>query len=274
MKNFSTESLATLLRDDDPSVITLVKEQLYEQGLEDIVTLRGMSGSGDILVDQHLNEVIARIEHELFQEEFLLYCHGFPLDGDLEDACWKLAKLSFTGSDEKQGRKLLDEWAGVVNIRLSQAKDTLAGINILADFLTRDLGFKGNTQNYYHTDNNYINRVLETRCGIPISLSLIYLLIGRRLNLPLKGIGMPGHFICAWNNVYFDPFKGGKVLHREECVNLCKEFGYTFQDHYLNPISNKFILARMINNLQYVYEMGGQHDHHLLMMNYLNALQA
>src|SRR5438876_1144393 len=75
-----------------------------------------------------------------------------------------------------------------------------AVLGVINQHLFTELGFHGNEQNYYEPDNSYLNRVLDRRTGNPISLCLIYLLIARRLRLPIAGIGMPGHFLVRYQS--------------------------------------------------------------------------
>src|SRR5438132_13692883 len=110
--------------------------------------------------------------------------------------------------------ELLDSYANELRERLEsggEAKQTLTTIN---KYLFRELGFSGNDENYYDPQNSYLNRVIDLRKGNPINLSLLYILLARRLRLPVAGIGLPGHFLCRYQSIsaelYFDPFHGGK----------------------------------------------------------------
>jgi regulator of sirC expression with transglutaminase-like and TPR domain len=93
--------------------------------------------------------------------------------------------------------------------------------------------------------------------GIPISLSVVYLLIGQRLGLPLLGIGMPGHFLVKYESkrysVFIDCFNGGALLTEKNCARFLTEAGYGFDDKYLQPSPVRAILARMAKNLCSIY---------------------
>ncbi len=130
----------------------------------------------------------------------------------------------------------------------------------LAEFLFQAFGLRGNTANYADPRNSYLNEVLDRRAGIPISLSVIYLEIGRQLGLPVAGVGLPGHFIVsvqtAAGAVYLDPFHGGVTLTRENCVELARSAsGYSgpFERRWLEPAAPRDIVARMLNNLRNFY---------------------
>lgn len=126
------------------------------------------------------------------------------------------------------------------------------------DYLFNDLGFHGNRENYYDPRNSYLNDVLDRRTGLPITLSVVYLEIGWRLDLPLVGIGLPGHFIVAWHEpgeplLFVDPFSGGAVLSVHDCQDRVNElFGQPIrlQREWLQPVEPHTILMRMLNNLK------------------------
>ena len=93
---------------------------------------------------------------------------------------------------------------------------------IINHYLFDELGFTGNEENYYDPENSYLNRVMDQRTGNPINLCLLYMLLARRLRLPVAGIGLPGHFICRYQStaaeIYLDPFNRGKFLTKADCV--------------------------------------------------------
>ncbi len=130
----------------------------------------------------------------------------------------------------------------------------------LAEFLFQSLGLRGNRADYYDPRNSYLNEVLVRRLGIPISLSAVYLEVGRQLGLPVAGVGLPGHFIVAVDApagpLYLDPFNDGVRLTLEDCVQRVRSAsGYSgaFDPRWLNFIPPREIVARMLNNLRGFY---------------------
>jgi regulator of sirC expression with transglutaminase-like and TPR domain len=99
--------------------------------------------------------------------------------------------------------------------------------------------------------------VLDHRVGNPINLCLVYLLLARRLRLPVAGIGLPGHFLCRYQSsraeVYVDAFHGGRVLVKADCVKLVMQWQHRFDDSFLAPLSARRILMRICSNLHSVY---------------------
>lgn len=123
-----------------------------------------------------------------------------------------------------------------------------------------DLGFTGDVEHYYDPGNSFLNSVLRRRAGLPITLSVLGLEVGRRLGLRLAGVGMPGHFLLqdldAVPPAWVDPFAGGRVLDRagcEERFHLVNGEDAPFHDRYLEPVGPRAILARMLANLKAIY---------------------
>jgi regulator of sirC expression with transglutaminase-like and TPR domain len=130
----------------------------------------------------------------------------------------------------------------------------------LADFLFRQLGFAGNTSDYNDPRNNYLNEVIDRRLGNPISLSVLMIVVARRLGILASGIGLPGHFIVGVYGLdkwyFYDPFHGGMRISQNDCAQLVfSSTGYSgpFQPEWLQPVNASQVLARMLNNLRLAY---------------------
>ena len=144
------------------------------------------------------------------------------------------------------------------NLRVDDSPiQTVEKINTL---LFETLGFRGNTDDYYDPRNSFFNDVLDRRVGIPITLSAVYLEVARRLKFPIVGVGMPGHFLVKFANrddeFFLDPFNRGEILTREDCqLKLHEMYGDSleFHDRLLGRVTNRQILARMLNNLKLIY---------------------
>lgn len=129
-------------------------------------------------------------------------------------------------------------------------------------YLFEEQGFRGSPQeHYYDPRNSYLNEVLERRLGIPITLALLYLAVGRRLGLALEGINFPGHFLvrCALpeEDLYIDPFAGGRLLETQDLEDLLRRVNrgepMPLEQRFLQPASPRQILARMLRNLKQIH---------------------
>ena len=162
----------------------------------------------------------------------------------------------------------LDELAAAV------PSPTFAGI---AQFLfTGPDAFIGNRAEYYDPENSLLPRVLDRHAGIPISLSVIMMEVGRRLGVPIVGIGMPGHFLVglarAQGDVpetFADPFHEGRIMDADQCQDLFHQVTgthQTFLEGFLAPVHPMAIVERMLNNLKAVYQSRSELDrlHHVM----------
>mgnify|MGYP003310751058 FL=1 len=149
----------------------------------------------------------------------------------------------------------LDMMARVATRRVRSPDNHLTAINNLSEYLFDELGFTGNSNDYYDPSNSLLPEVLSSRSGIPITLSLIYIEIGRRLGIPLTGIGMPGHFLVGHRDItglFIDPFNRGILLNEAECMERMMHVtdDINWDPKYLLPISHKEFISRMIRNLK------------------------
>lgn len=131
----------------------------------------------------------------------------------------------------------------------------------LARHLFVDEGFAGDGVDYYSPENSYLDRVLDRRCGIPITLSVLAIEVGRRIGVPLVGVGMPGHFLVRSaldDDTFLDPFAGGARLDRAACERRHRDaVGGLFSPSMLDPVGPRAILARMLGNLKEVHRRRG-----------------
>ena len=129
----------------------------------------------------------------------------------------------------------------------------------VARFLFETEGFVGNRTAYYDWRNSCLDRVIATRTGIPISLSVLMIEVARRLGVPMVGIGMPAHFLVRAaqdEDAFFDPFHGGRQLDRSDArrrFEAVTNGQVAWDDTYLDPTPNRDIVIRMLNNLKGVF---------------------
>jgi regulator of sirC expression with transglutaminase-like and TPR domain len=121
-------------------------------------------------------------------------------------------------------------------------------------------GFRGNQQDYYDPRNSFLNDVIDRKTGIPITLSLLYMEVSRRIGLKVEGVGMPGHFIVKYQQagveVFVDPFGRGEILQEEGCQQKLIQLhgkGFRFNRSCLEAVNHSQILTRMLYNLKSIY---------------------
>jgi len=150
----------------------------------------------------------------------------------------------------------LDSFGDIVRER---ARDALNAIDVIAALnavFFEDLGFRGNRESYYDPRNSYLNEVIDRRTGIPITLTVVYIEVARRIGFPLKGVGLPFHFIAKHEaddgDIFIDPFNAGRLLGSAGCGELIAQMSggkVELRPEHLDAVSNKQILTRMLSNL-------------------------
>jgi len=250
-------ALAKLLADEDPRTLQLLQSTLAERGEEGITFLESVVRDGAPTAQRNATQMLRVLRETAAWEAMARFCATCGSHFDLEVASWLVARTRYPELDEAAYRARIDQMAKELHERLTGRETPRATIEVCNHYLFRTLGFRGNRQDYYDPDNSYLNRVLDRRLGIPISLSVLYLLLARRLRVPLVGINMPAHFLLKFQspttNFFFDPFHEGELLDEADCRELCKRLGVTFNPVFLTPTTPQIILLRMCNNLQAIY---------------------
>ena len=183
-------------------------------------------------------------------------------DIQLDRAALYLAGEEYPEIDVQSHLAELDAFAGQIALRLGYETAPAELARGIAGYLFDEVGFHGNHGEYYDPDNSFLNRVLETRAGIPITLSLVFLEVGRRLGLRCSGVGLPGHFIVGLDDSeeYLDPFNAGATLSKGDCQNLVHKMSgghLEWTDEFLAPYSKRDLLFRILNNLKAVHMQNG-----------------
>jgi len=262
------QALITLLGDDDAHVHNVARERLLQIGEPATTFLRAAGNAdGDGKVRIAARNVLAQMQQEDVTSSFYLFSLLPDEQIDLEQAVFLLARLRFPDLDLAPYQRQLDQLAQKMAQRLAglhHHRDRTRVLRVMNQVLVDEEGFSGNMEDYYDPANSFLNCVLERRTGIPITLSVIYLLIGRRLHLPIRGINMPVRFICQYHSppesFYFDPFNKGQVLTRLECAKLVQQARQPFHDGLLAPAGARDIMARMIRNLLVIYHHQENHQ--------------
>ena len=178
-----------------------------------------------------------------------------PSPIELDRAALEIARLEYPNLDGGPVIAELDRYAAMIADRAEDLSDGPLFVETANAFLFEELGLKGNYEDYYNPDNSYLNRVVESKLGIPITMSVIYIEVARRLAKPVFGIGLPGHFLIRYDDgdfsTYIDPYHGGTLLDAEGCCRLAQ--AESLDPEYLAPVDKRSIAMRMINNLRQIY---------------------
>lgn len=181
-------------------------------------------------------------------------------DIDLARANLLIAKEEYPGLDVEKYLRKIDTLAKEIKKRMGKVESPSETIQQMNQYLFEEKGFRGNTENYYDPRNSFLNDVLDRKTGIPITLSTLYMEVGRRIEFPIVGVGFPGHFLVKYSDeteeILIDPFNQGVILSEEDCqARLDQAYGGTmeFQERFLAAVTKKQILTRILHNLKGIY---------------------
>lgn len=177
----------------------------------------------------------------------------------------------------------VDEMAARLKVRIAPDATPVHKLRMLNHYFYGELHFHGNVNNYYDTDNSYLNRVLERRCGIPISLAALYMELGQQIGLALQGVAFPGHFLVKLKlpdgSVFIDVFDGGRCLTREDLEERVEPYAAAHAvgvdevlPIFLAAAPSRDILARMLRNLKGIYARDGDQTRMLAVLHRLVVL--
>lgn len=267
-----------LLDDDDPEVVNTVRDSMLQDS-EIVIPILEKLWFEDALPNYSnvIENVIQEIQFESLKSDVKseLRKDSFsPLNA------WVLAsRLEYPNISESQIKAHLNELKLQIWIKLADVNNPIDQIQILNHVFFEVFGFKGNNDNYHHIDNSIVLRVLETKKGNPISLSILYLTLANSLGIPLFGINLPQHFVLGYGQLkpdinknriwdfneisneklesiifYINPFSKGQIFTKESLLAFLKVIKINPNREFMEPCSSKDILMRMLRNISYAYE--------------------
>jgi len=261
------KALLSLLYTEQGANLRIIKEKLIQLGPEVVGQLRHLHATAHAAQADHgaddepertmMAERLGDVIEEIDGRHLLRAWQNWLEQPDLEEGCLLLSRIAYPELESEVYQGLLDAMAEELRNVVKHERWPDGVIRVINQYLFTDKGFHGNTVHYYDPDNSYLNRVLDRRVGIPITLSAVYLLLTRRLDLPIVGIGMPSHFLvqceATGHDLFIDPFNGGQLLTKAECSTFLINSGYGFKEQYLQPATDQEMLVRMMRNLIYIY---------------------
>lgn len=199
---------------------------------------------------------------------------------NLIEAALVIASNEYPALDISAYLRSLEVMAEELQLQLLDCVDAEDFVHGMNHYLYDELGFSGNLANFNDPRNSFFNDVLDRRLGIPLTLSMLYLDLGRRIGLPLHGVSFPGHFLVKLEDeggdLVLDPFSGGLILDDDELHQRLRHFSKSGRDwdlqRLLAPASNRSMLARMLRNLKNIYFEAEDFEHALDMVNFLLLL--
>ena len=201
---------------------------------------------------------------------------------DLAQACLMIAQDAYPGLAVERYLGDIERLALRLRARTPSRADAEERVAALNEFLYEELGFRGNTDDYYDPRNSYLNEVIDRRVGIPITLAVLYMALGRRVGLPLEGVSFPGHFLVRLRLrtgvLVLDPFEGGMPQSEADLRSRLERvippgvagnvpIAELPLDQFLEAATNRQILARVLRNLKAIYRDTDQPERLLAVLN-------
>ncbi len=262
---FTTEqqqALAGLLDDSSPSVRAALLAHFTRHGRQSVEFLRGISSQHNRALAVFANQYLRELNFSDPVTEF----RGFirSLNYELETGALLLSRTIHPDLDIGASCSLLDRMAARCRELIAEPAAARDKCRVLNRVLFHEHGFRGNTEHYADPLNSFLDQVLIRRKGIPLSLSLVYLLVAERIGLSLEPVGLPGHFLVGCfaevEPFYIDPFNAGRLLSAGEAVIMVRKQSLhpTLAD--LAPTPIREVLCRCCRNLVNHYTVANDHE--------------
>ncbi len=243
-------ALLVLLGDEEERVASVAWDQLSMARDAAVPLLEEATQSPEPLLRGRARLLLEELRRGSSEEEWNRFAGQPDSQLDLEQGCLLLSRMGGS-ADVRSIPGFLDAIAGMVRAHMV----SVGGLQALSEVLFDNLGFRGG--DFEDPRSHYLSTVLERRTGIPISLATVYVLVGRRLGLPVCGVAMPGHYLARMERpegpVFIDCYNRGRQYRFESLVDLLTSKGLRFSDDFLEPAPDRFTLFRMLNNLENLY---------------------
>ena len=267
------EALISLMDEPDPAVFADISLSIEAYGPEIIPFLEhAWEEQADPFLQKRFEELIHTIQYQGVCRDLEKWIeHGAA---DLLEGCLIVARYQYPGIEESEIEYELSRIRKDIWIELNDNLTALEQIRVFNYVFYELHGFRGNTENYHSPENSYINKVLESKTGNPLSLSIIYMLVAQSLDIPVKGVNMPEHFVLAYtgsslnpdtleysgNNIlfYINVFSKGNVFSFKDVEAFLKQLKKEPKPAYYSPCTNTDIVMRMLNNLMNAYQKSNE----------------
>lgn len=251
------QAILSLLDDPDADIVDIVRSKLFTMG-EPAVREVMDAAPGGSRAQREAGRILLCLKEPPLETQFRNLHERAGGDIDLETASLTLARLEYPALDIQRYKSRLNKMAEELAPSIAPDDHPLRVIQTLNHYIHEMQGFRGQKNVPFGPAASYMNRVLDRKTGLPISISALYIFLARRLDLPVFGVGMPVHFIAKYRTAdgmefLFDPYNKGQLLTANECAEYLSRFDVAFEPSMLRQSSDRQILTRMIFNLCAAY---------------------
>lgn len=267
-------ALINLLDDPDEVVFQQVCEELIQIGPSVIPDLESAWESSFNAILQQ------RIERILHQIQFLTVKAELSTWSNLEnpkliDAALIIANYQYPDLDKQDCLDFIEKLTKDIWLEVNDDMTAMEKVNIMNKVFFDQIGFSGNKKNFHSSRNCFINNVIETKKGSPISLSLLYIEVAERLKIPIYGVNLAEHFVLAYTQIpidfieevskedilfYINPFNKGTIFQYDDILQFIKQLKLDSQDKFFLPCSKIDVIRRLLNNLIFSFSKSGEED--------------
>ncbi|MBP8824606.1 MAG: transglutaminase family protein [Flavobacteriales bacterium] len=269
MSDTEIQALITLIDDPDEGIYVQVRERIISLGGPVVPVLEHAweaQGQGDLFRNR-VEDLLHTIHLDITYNRLITWRQGGA--EDLLEGAMAVCRYRYAELDEQRVRARLSALRQDIWLELNDNLTAFEKVRVFNHIFYQVHGFKGNKRNYHAPQNSYINEVLESRKGNPLSLALIYQLLAEELELPLRGVNLPNHFVLAYMDetgvaasefghagvlFYVNAFSQGDILGRSEIDEFLSKLDLPADDSFYQPCTNLDIIRRLLNNLLNSYE--------------------
>lgn len=272
MDKSQISALISLLDDPDEEVYKQIKDKLLSLGTDAIPLLESAwENSFDSILQQRIEGIIHKIQFDNMRRSLREW--SLPEQQDLLTGALIVARYQYPDLDEAHVRRHIEQIKQDIWLELNNNLTALEKVRVINHILFDVHGFSANTTNYHAPQNSYINNVLESKKGNPVSLSIIYAVIAQDLRIPIYGVNLPEHFILAYVDnspgfsldsgnadrvlFYINPFSRGAPVNKKEIEAFLRQQRLDPKPEFFTPCSNLMIIHRLITHLIFAYEKLG-----------------
>lgn len=269
MTHKELQALITLLEDPDKEIYNAVSKTLMDKGLEVVSDLeKAWENSMDSNTQERIESIIQKIQLNHIHSSLVNWINNGAVD--LLEGAYIIAKYQYPDLGFYEIVNAVEKIKNDIWLELNENLTALEKVRVINHIFFEVHKFSGNNANYYSPQNSFINQVLQSKKGNPISLSILYASVAQKLGIPIYGVNLPKNFILAYKDeyhnlypsgdevlFYINPFNKGAVLGRKEIDIFLKQQNIAPDQSYYKPCNNIEIIQRVVLNLIFAYEKLG-----------------